>query len=247
MTPSERDSLNYTRRRVQRQLLQAERERREKLYRHRMQLVSSGVKAVKKKDYAEALKSFQSYLLIMEELKDVSRGGLTPGNFDKKKELPELVLISGIYWDLAKIYDHSRPQYAEFVSALEKFVVFSKNMPYEAVCTELVRKYLRNEKPSHAKEFRDTYRRMSGHKCFVVGALIDEVEPETPQRMRAFRDKVLLRSWPGRLAVRAYYLAGPGLAWVVERLPSPFRRRLGRAVDGLSRRLSAGSSRSAPA
>lgn len=73
--------------------------------------------------------------------------------------------------------------------------------------------------------------------CFVATVAFGELAPET-QALRAFRDRVLLRSRAGRAFVSAYYVHGPGLAEQVGRsskLKALTRRTLRAMVPILER------------
>ena len=218
---------------------QADKEKKAKLQKRRMELAALGARAMKTRNFAEAVPCFLGYLKILEQSKGAPPGKLVPAHFDRKAELSELVLIAGIYWDLVKVYDRSKSasSYRELNAFLDKFLLFSKGMPYEPVCRELIRKYLRNDKPIHAKEFREAYRKMTGNKCFVATSLVDQIDERTLPRLRKFRDRRLQRRWAGRVFVRFYYAIGPAFADAVDRFPNFIRARLGRGLDLLAARL----------
>ena len=82
----------------------------------------------------------------------------------------ELVLITGIYWDLARTYDRMRGkenqrQMKEF---LGQFVVFARGASYQALCTETLRKYLAAEKAIHRGDFRAAYKQLGKSTCFIA-------------------------------------------------------------------------------
>lgn len=233
MATNDGEEMSFTRRRIRKQIEEADRERKSKAHKRRMEYAASGALAVKKKNFADAVKFFQGYLKILEEMKGAPPGGLVPSLFDREKEVGELILVSGIYWDMTKIFDRSRTkeQYAEFTRYLEKFQLFSRGMPFEAVCREMLRKYLRNDKPIHSKEFREAYRHMAGTKCFVATSLVDVIGPETLPKLRRFRDRRLRHSAGGRRFIRAYYAFGPSLARGADRLPQVVRFLLGKSLD----------------
>lgn len=233
---SRRDRL---RSRIQESIEKAEEERKQELFRRRVELARSGVRAYQSRKITEAVTAFHTYLKILEDWKGVPEGGLGPTHFDRKKDLPELLLITGIYWDLAKLYDRttSPAKNREFKHYLEKFVLFSRGMPYQSVSAETLRKYVGHERPVHREEFRNAHKALGGSDCFVVTALSDVTDRDTLPLLREFRDGVLLKSSIGREFVSWYYRNGPRLARATDRLPEPMRRRLGRALDRLARTL----------
>jgi hypothetical protein len=207
--------------------------------RRRLEIAMTGVKANEQHKYIEAVKHYHAYLKVLEEVKGIPEGGLVPSHFNIQQEMGELVLLSGVYWDLAKIYDRTKSdgKYLEFKGYLDKFLLFARGMPHERVCKEMLRKYLRRDKPEHSREFREAYRALSRDKCFVATALVDVIDDETLPRLRGFRDQTLVRSIPGRAFIAAYYATGPWAARLTARAPLKLRRLLGRVLDRLASRL----------
>lgn len=233
------DGMIKTRKRVQQAVEQAEAEQRRQMMLKRIEMASTGLKAFRDHKPVEAARNFQMYLRIMEDWKGASEGGLNPSLFDVKKEQAELLLISGIYWDLVKLYDRTKSdkKHKEFLHYLEKYILFSKGMPFQALCAETLRKYLAVEKPRHKEDFKNAYRIIAVSKCFVATALADVTHVDTMPRLRSFRDEVLMRSRAGRVAVRAYYRFGPLSADVVANLPEPLRVLMAKALDRFARRI----------
>lgn len=227
---------------IQAQMDQREEEHRRELFRKRIDLAKGGLAAYEQRKISDAVQNFRTYIKILEEYKKVPDGGLQPSLFSMKEDLPELLLISGVYWDLAKIYDRtqSEAKLNEFRHYLNKFVIFSRGMPYQPLCAETLRKYIAHEKPVHKTDFRAAHKRLATGKCFVATALVDVCEPETLPRLRGFRDRVLMRSIGGRAFVRWYYRNGPLLAeWTDRRAPA-VRRGFGYLLDVLARVLGSG-------
>lgn len=210
------------------------------MLRRRIELAQGGVRALEAKKIPEAVKSFRSYLRILEDWKSVPEGGLTPSLFDVKADVAELLLISGVYWDLTKMYDRTKSadKQREFRHYLEKYIMFSRGMPFQHVCLETMRKYIANDKPVHKPEFKNAYKILGGTStCFVATALLDVCEADTLPRLRGYRDERLSRTKSGRAFIRWYYRNGPMLAAVTDRLPETIRRGLGRLLDRFARFL----------
>lgn len=226
-------TLNYVRRRIEKEIELAAFERKRKLKMQRIELARAGYHAYHNRKISEAVKSFQGYIRILEEINDVKPGGLMPSHFDPKKDLSELLMISGVYWDLVKLYDRTRSKakYGEFRGLLEKFVLFSKGTPHQALCAEALRKYITSEKAKHRDDFKNAYKVLSTYDCFVATALVDVIQEPTIPLLRTFRDQRLSQSWVGRLLVKLYYRWGPFLALQVNRLPYRLRKALGSTLD----------------
>ena len=231
--PKREDALSKTRRKVQEAVERAEAEHRSQLMQKRIELAQAGVQAMRAGKPVEAVRSFHTYLRILEDWKGVKEGGLSSSHFDVKKEAAELLLISGVYWDLVRVYDKMRTpkKQREFLHYLEKFILFSKGMPFQALCAETLRKYIASSNPVHKEDFKNAYKLIATTKCFVVTALFDVVDPETPPKLWKFRDERLEKSASGRLLIATYYRVGPVLACVVEGLPFRARRVLARWID----------------
>ncbi len=209
-----------------------------KLFQHRMELARDGALAYREGKLKEAVQNYYSYIDILERTKGVGRDKLEPTHFDLKQDVAELLLLSGVFWDLAKIHDRStKSDMTRLRFYLDRFVLFSKNMPFHHVSAELVRKYLVNGTPKHRKEFKDSHIRLGGGKCFIATALEDESEPGTLDRLRLFRDLRLQKSPWGRWFVRIYYRASPPVARIVLRLPRGIRMFLGVSLSRFARIL----------
>jgi hypothetical protein len=228
------------RRRVKAQMEKYERERLLALFNKRMTLAREGAMKFKDGKYREALMAYYQYLDILERTKEVKPGGLEPRLFDDKKDIAELLLLTGVFWDLAKIQDKVKGagNVEKLNFYMDRFVLFSKGMPYQHISAELVRKYLVNGIPRNRKAFKSAHIRLGGNKCFMVTAVEDYCDPSTLPKLRDYRDTVLSRSWAGRGFVRVYYCVGPVLARGLLELPEAVQTRVARGFDGLARRIS---------
>ena len=216
--------------------------RRKALYKKRLEIASQGFKDYKSQELIEAVKSFESYIRILEEWKGTSSGGLKISHFDQEKEKAEIVLLSGVYWDLAKLYDRTTNPLKQkmFRHYLQQHVHFSLGTEVEGVAAEGMRKYIHFGNPVHRENFKQAYEQLSrGRKCFVATALSDfSTDPLTLPRLRAWRDQSLQRHLLGRIFVSLYYRVGPTLARGVLYLPAWMRRTLARALDRFARGVS---------
>lgn len=207
---------------------QQEEDRRKRLLAKRLEHARAGAQAYQKRKHGEAVKAFASYLAVLEEIKGVEPGGLRPNLFDIRTEFPELLVVSGVYWDLAKLYDRTESADAQalFRQYLDRFILFAKGMPHQVLCGETLRKYLGNDKPRHRSEFRRAYREITGASCFIATSLVDTLGLEEIERLRLFRDKRLAPHVWGRALIRVYGWLGPKIANRVDHWPEPARRAL---------------------
>lgn len=224
---------------IQSAIEQAQEERKREMFRQRVEIARSGIRQFEQKHIQEAVNLFYTYIRILEDWKRVPENGLTPANFDMQMDIHELLLLSGIYWDLAKLYDRTKTKerYNEFVVYLDKFVIFSKGMPFQALCSESMRKYISNDKAVHKEEFKKAYIRLTGSKCFIATEVMEHLDQGSFERLTRFRDERLMPTPPGRLLVRMYYRLSPMLAAALSKAPQSVRTFVASALDGISRHL----------
>ncbi len=235
----ERPSRTILRSRIEKQLRRQQEEQRRELLKKRVEIAKEGIRLSNAGHTIESVRKYQQYILILEMWKKCGRDGLSLDLFDKTKDLYEIVLLSGIYWDMAKLYDRAkRPdQKAELIAYLQKYVMFSKTMPFQALAGEALRKYLGSGRCKHRIEFKSAYTTLTGEKCFVATSLLDVSDPLTIVRLRNFRDGHLRKSALGRRLIADYYRRSPALVRAIDRAPDSLRRALARVLDLLSRHL----------
>jgi hypothetical protein len=238
MADSEKKNRTITlaRKRAEEQMERALEEQQRIRQRRRIEIAKLGVRFYEQRKIGEAVKHFHLYLKILEELKDVAPGSLRPDLFDKKKEVAELLLISGIYWDLVKLYDKTKSpsNYKEFTHYLEKFLLFARDMPFSHVCAETLRKYIANEKPVHKEDFKNAMKILAPKKCFIATSLVDVLDEPVIPRLWRFRDNILEKRVLGRLFIRFYYWTAPGVAALLDLSPEFARAQAARAVTKVS-------------
>lgn len=216
-------------------------EQRRELFRKRLEMAKHGVDKFKTKDAAKSASNFHTYIRVLEEYKGVPEGGLNPSHFDLKTEVPEILLLSGIYWDLVKLYDRTRSaeRQKDFAHYLQQFIKFSKDLPHQHVSAETLRKYIAANRALHVDELKNAYRILNTSKCFIASELIDVTHVRTIERLRDFRDTRLEKSPQGRLFVEIYYSLAPLAARCVRGMPVSARIWLGKGLDRLALRLAA--------
>ena len=235
----ERSLSIRARKKVKAQIEKAERERQLQLFQKRMELARAGAIFFRQGKVKEAVQNYYSYLEILEKTKNIEKGGLQPKHFDNKKDIAELLLLSGVFWDLAKLHDRAKKKEKDdrLVFYLTRFVMFSKGMPFQNISSELVRKYLVNGLPKNRKDFKDAHIQLGGGKCFIATAVEDYCEPTTLPALRIFRDEVLLKSLLGTAFVSIYYQIGPSLARLTLRTPEKFQKWLAKGFNYLAKKL----------
>jgi len=224
---------------------QAQAEIDKQLFQRRVGLVKEGAKAAAMKRFSEAASKFHTFLRTMEQHKGLSEGTLSPSSFDAKKEFPDYVLTTEVYWELCKIYDRiknpdgknkskSNPELQKY---LDKYISFAKGVSFEKrfekLCGERLRKFIQNEKPINREIFKASYFKMTGSKCFIATAVMDELRPDVFIGLRVFRDRKLKKTRLGRVFISFYYFFGPYAAKLILISPEVFRRLCARFLEKL--------------
>lgn len=158
------------------------------------------------KDFAGALRKFTDYLHVMAEVKGVQDiYAIKPQHFDSKKDVTEMLMISHIYFEMAKMYDAVPKFHDESKRCLDQFVLFTVNQPYQVINSELVRKHLKKTLFKNHEIFRQAYVQIfvQSKKCYVVTFCMGTQHPVT-QQFRALKD-VMLEYRLGQELVRIYY------------------------------------------
>lgn len=225
---------------IQKQITHAKEEVKRELFKTRLELARTGIKHYENKRIRDAVECFITYLKILEEWKKVPEGELLPSHFDKKEEKGEMLLLAGVYWDLAKLYDRtkSNTKRQEFKHYLDKFVIFSKATPFQGVSAESLRKYIVCNKPIHKEEFKNAYQRLKLGSCFIATELKDLIEPSTMNDLYRFRDDVLEKNPMGQQFIRIYYRMGPVIARGLHFAPASLRKTVAYFLTQLTKKIS---------
>jgi hypothetical protein len=231
------EHLSRARKQIQEKIELQEQARRVELQRRRIEIAQKGVTHFNENHILEAVSAFRTYLAIVEDIKNAPKGGLNLSHFDRKTEMAEMVLITGVYWDLVKLYDrtNSREAFIDFQNYLGRYVAFAKGMPYQTMCSESLRKHMRSKGAHHKTEFKAAYKQLANSKCFIATELEDLTALETLPSLRVFRDDFLRQRPAGRHFLAWYYRNGPALAALLARLPHSVRKILAVMLDSSAR------------
>lgn len=209
------------------------REEREKMlilkhkFENRITITKIGKEALDNGDYGTAIQRFVEYMQVMSDVKKTKDFyGLKPGHFDPKKDVTEMLLISHIYFEMARIYDAVPKFQDESKKCLDQFVAFSANQPYQVVNSEMIRKHLKKSVFKQADVFRSAYEQIyvQSKKCYVVTFCYGTNHDITNQ----YRElkSVMLESKLGRELIRIYYKNSSELVvkWENSRLMHAFAK-----------------------
>lgn len=190
---------------------QAREEREKKLilkhkFENRITIAKFGKQCLDNGDYAGALTKFNEYMQTMAEVKNVKdKYFLKPAHFDNKKDVTEMLMMSHVFFEMARIYDAVPKFHPESKQCLDQFVNFSANQPFQVVNSELIRKHLKKSVFKNPDVFRAAHEQIyvQSKKCYVVTFCYGN-DHELTAQYREFKDW-LLESYLGQQAVRHYY------------------------------------------
>ncbi len=212
---------------IQASFEQKKEEQKKEMFRRRIDLARQGLTFYRTGKFGDAVQCYQQYLKILEDWKQVGEKGLKVHMFDPKADVSELLLICGVYWDLAKLHDRTRTKskLVDFRHYLQQYVNFSKGMPYQGVSMETMRKYMRKGKTLHTSDFRKAYFQLSGSNCFIATELVEYLRDDEIDALRLYRDQRLSKHLLGRGISRFYALVAPGCARILNIAPTWVRVR----------------------
>ena len=186
-----------------------ERERLLKLkhkYENRITIAKYGKESLDAGDYASALRKFTEYLAIMAEIKEVADiYSLKVHMFDSKKDVTEMLMISHILFEMARLYDAVPKFSADAQKCADLFVHFSANQPYQVINSEMVRKSLKRSVFKNPDMFRNSFQQIhvQSKKCYIVTFCYGDSH-RTTQEYREFKDWLLTHK-TGQMLVQRYY------------------------------------------
>lgn len=223
------------RRKYKAQIEAAARESYVAKFNKRMDLAKQGVLAVKKKDLKSALQYFHSYIEVLQQAKGVQ--DLLPKSFDPKSDSAEMLMLTGVYWDLAKIYDKTKDK-NKLKFFVDKFVIFSKGTSYQRLSLEMLRKFLTNESPNNRAVFKEAYVKLGGGKCFVATSVEEFCDPAEIIILKKFRDEILLKTAFGRILTQLYYWVGPWIAISIIRSSEKNQKKIAKMIGNIANAIS---------
>ncbi len=180
----------------------------QKKYSTRITIAKQGREAFLSKDYVNATKKYNEYLGILAEMNEVEDiFKITPAMFDSKKHVTEMLLISHVYWELARINEMTPKLQPNFQKALNQFVKFTVNQPYQVLNAEMLRKYIKKNKNVSAQivglNSAHSQIYVESKKCYIATFCFGEGSQELVTLRRLKTN--LIKSSLGISFVRIYY------------------------------------------
>lgn len=193
----------------------------QKKYLQRITIAKQGREAFTQKDYMAAAQKYHEYLGILSEINEIEEGiySLSPTMFDAKKDVTEMLLISHVYWEIARINEMTPKLQSNFQKSLNQFVKFTINQPYQVLNAEMLRKYINKHKKTSKQILllNEAYQQIfvQSSKCFIATMCYGETHSNT-LIFRKF--KLLLNKSPiGLKLIEIYYRYSPFLVELCQR------------------------------
>jgi hypothetical protein len=187
-------------------------------YNQRITIARHGREFFLAKDYISAAKKYNEYLNIlaeMKEIKDIYQ--LRPNMFDEKNDLTEMLLISHIYWELARINELTPKLQKNFQMALNQFIRFTINQPFQVLNAEMLRKYIKKNKgkSSQMQVLTDAYNKIftESKKCYISTHCFGK-ESQITEDLRLFKNYIAQNKF-GIYLIKSYYLYSSQLVEIV--------------------------------
>lgn len=202
---------------------------KQNLWNHRVALIRKGNLLVKNELYGEAVVVYEKYLKILEIIYECGPGGLTPQMLKDSARTTELSVISGIYWDLVRIYDTNNKYIERQKMAAEKLAKFAVFTPLFSDIMKKAKIFQRQARhPDVIKNFMIAAGQKKG-RCFIATSAFESPQALEVQKLRYFRDSTLRHDKWGRQFIYYYYKISPPLACFIDRheyLKPPIRAGL---------------------
>jgi len=185
----------------------------QKRYAGRITVAKIGREAFLARDFVTATRKYNEYLGIIADIQEKSSiFHLAPEKFDKTREVTEMLFISQIYWELARVYEMTPKLQEGFHKSLDQFVRFTINQPYQVLNAEMLRKYIKKNKyrskqivaleKAYAKIF------VQSKKCFIATHTFGENHPITNE-LRHFKAWLLSKKYGQHLVASYYRFSSP--------------------------------------
>ena len=181
-------------------------------YRRRLQVLRKAQEFSRADEIPKAVQQYSIYLNSLARFFGVEEEELSPKLFNQERDITELLLISQVYWDLAKAYDRSPKLAIESVRCLNQFAKFTQGFKYQYVNAQMIKKYIKGRLPHNIKAFEAAYEkvRVEGKGCYIATCLYGPSHWKT-QRLRTFRTQYLSRSRLGQSLTQFYEEHSPKL------------------------------------
>ena len=186
-------------------------------YRDRLIFLRQAKEYSEKNDTGRAVQLYLKYLDAIACYNGIKEAQLTPNIFDKQTGLAEILMVSQVYWDLAKSYDRHQKMHKESQRCLDQFVKFSLGFKFQYINSEIIRKYIRKRMAYNHKNFEAANQKIMVNTkgCYVATFCYGE-DHQITNELRYFKAHILQYQL-GKSFVSLYYRLSPPLVAFLEK------------------------------
>lgn len=168
-----------------------QKEHQAEIFRSRLKYLKQAQALYREEKVSQAIDNYYKYLAVLANNNDTTEDKLSPTMFDPDKDVSELLLISHVYWDLAKAFDRSPHHQRECLRCLDQFVKFSIGFKYQHVNAQIIRKFNNKKQAHNYKAFEQAYTKIhvSSKKCYIATALYGN-DHQITKDLRQFKLKI---------------------------------------------------------
>lgn len=186
-----------------------QKEHQAEMFRSRLKYLKQAQSLYREEKVSLAIDNYYKYLAVLANNNNTTEDHLSPTMFDPEKDVSELLLISHVYWDLAKAFDRSPHHQRECLRCLDQFVKFSIGFKYQHVNAQIIRKFNNKKMAHNYKAFEQAYTKIhvASKKCYIATALYGEEHLITTD-LRLFKERIQKNSF-GLSFIKFYYRYSP--------------------------------------
>ena len=180
-------------------------------YRDRLSVLRHAQEFSHKDDIARAVTAYMKYLDSLAVYFEVTEDKLHPELFIRDKNLAEILLISQVYWDLAKAYDRSPRLKKECERCLNQFVKFSLGFKFQFINSEMLRKFIKKRAAYNPALFTHSFEKLklNSSSCYIATYSFNE-NSTVVRDLRLFKQRLLQFRF-GSSLTDYYYQQSPNL------------------------------------
>lgn len=192
-----------------------------KKYKQRFATLKKARLYMTKNDFPRALKFYQEYLHAIASFHFISESKLSPDCFKNEANgISEMLLISHVYWDLAKSFDRVQSRQNEAVRCLSQFVKFSKGFKYQQINARMIKKHLKRTRVVNSNAFQQAYNEIyiKPKGCYIATMCYGKYHPNVSQ-LKYYRDQLLAQYFLGKIFIQFYYQISPSIITYLQSRP----------------------------
>lgn len=180
-------------------------------YRDRLSILRQAQEYSQKDDIPRAVAAYKRYLDSLAAYFEIDEKKLNPDLFLKNNSQAEILLISQVYWDLAKAYDRSPKLQKECERCLDQFVKFSIGFKFQFINSEMLRKFMMKKNAYNPKTFERAFQKIkvNSKKCYIATYVYGQHHPALID-FRKFKT-IVSKNYFGNQLIELYYRFSPFL------------------------------------